>query len=1304
MKSINLITLVITTLFLAAINSTEAQTPIFGNTRAQSEPYIAVNPTDTTNIIGTVIILAGGGSPNEIACYYSFNTGQSWTQIPNLSGAIAAGDPVIAFDPDGTAYLLYQVITASGLYLRKSTDGGITWSSPTTVILYNPSFNTVDRPWMSISSIRNANGFFDIYISHTLFDVVPFGEPPVSEISLLKSNNGGSSFSVVHSVTSASGFTQGSSVAAGPAGEVFLAWAGLNTVSGAAEVISMKRSTDGGVTFSSLNTITAYQIGTKSGDGFILSSEIRADSYPRLAIDNSPGAYRGYAYVTWSGKQSPSGNPDVLMVRWKKNAGGSFEWSNVEVVEGSTGEQWMPAVGTSPDGVISILYYSNPSSASGGQIYTYLKSSTNGGQNFSTATLVGTSTGFNVTVGEKFVGDYFGLACWFGKAHALWSENQNHGSNNRMQAYYRAVTVTQQTPSGYKYVKVNQVDEAGLPFEKFGRWNQGAFTNYKAPHRFLFRSNPSSNEVMRAKQNFKIGSTQKYNKWSIDNDVINHRVFTIDPLTPELRSQFKTANNATLRTEVIDGGSLNIEFRDPWLIDDSDTYGPKNRGQSNALWYSKPSPFSPNTTDPNYKGVFLNQFFTDGIYYSVRPANQTINGLSWFLWNWVTTGATATQPTSSETPVVFTANNADVKARLKLRLGSSISSATASNGQRKLVYTSYAPAKFHLVYESAGEIYYTFSTDNGATWSNEILLSSNDGNNKYPSIAAYQNKVYVVWQRTTSTNNYTIYVRRYTGSSWATRQTLGTASLTTGNNPLPVITMKEVYVGGLRKIRVLSVWKGASALRFRTSDDDGATWDTEASVPNTLSGAKNPSLAAGLFFDYGYQGAYLTYDDGSLIRLATYSTSWATTETPPGSITSNANSSHVTAGATEGVNAHAHVVWQGNDPNSGTAAVFYQRKSGYDGTWSAVQSFVSSGFQRPAITHMLSNNLAMLWDKNGSLYKATYTYSTNSWSAAQNVGTGQYPTPSAAFGSSHPAAKYAYMVNSSAPYKIQISAESLQKPTEEGGKYYRRVAVADTTGSIFLMDLGDVYCKTTKNEIQPLAFVAVNDTLLTLQPDEYWNYLETGPVTITNETDSLIVEERVFTQNAEKFLAAGESEMRISLEVINAESNRKLANLGNAEVVRKNGRAESRRRLKTSFLAGTRVLLRPVVENIAKGKSDLMYSLIHVHDYSHLGKHAGSDPAQQQNRSLTAGYRFGPIYPNPFNPTATITYSLPEEGSVILKVFDVLGHEVATLLDERQAAGEYRVPLDGGNWVSGVYLCRLQAGNFSRTVKVTLVK
>jgi hypothetical protein len=79
-------------------------------------------------------------------------------------------------------------------------------------------------------------------------------------------------------------------------------------------------------------------------------------------------------------------------------------------------------------------------------------------------------------------------------------------------------------------------------------------------------------------------------------------------------------------------------------------------------------------------------------------------------------------------------------------------------------------------------------------------------------------------------------------------------------------------------------------------------------------------------------------------------------------------------------------------------------------------------------------------------------------------------------------------------------------------------------------------------------------------------------------------------------------------------------------------------------------------------------------------------------------------YPNPFNPTTVINYQLPVAGNVSLKVYDVLGKEVMTLVNGRQEAGDYNVSLNAASLSSGVYFYRLQSGNFVQTKKMMLVK
>ncbi len=79
-------------------------------------------------------------------------------------------------------------------------------------------------------------------------------------------------------------------------------------------------------------------------------------------------------------------------------------------------------------------------------------------------------------------------------------------------------------------------------------------------------------------------------------------------------------------------------------------------------------------------------------------------------------------------------------------------------------------------------------------------------------------------------------------------------------------------------------------------------------------------------------------------------------------------------------------------------------------------------------------------------------------------------------------------------------------------------------------------------------------------------------------------------------------------------------------------------------------------------------------------------------------------YPNPFNPTTKIEFALADARFVELKVFDLLGREVATLMREQKAAGAYSVEWNASIFPSGTYLCRLQAGSFAETKKIVLMK
>ena len=94
----------------------------------------------------------------------------------------------------------------------------------------------------------------------------------------------------------------------------------------------------------------------------------------------------------------------------------------------------------------------------------------------------------------------------------------------------------------------------------------------------------------------------------------------------------------------------------------------------------------------------------------------------------------------------------------------------------------------------------------------------------------------------------------------------------------------------------------------------------------------------------------------------------------------------------------------------------------------------------------------------------------------------------------------------------------------------------------------------------------------------------------------------------------------------------------------------------------------------------------------------------EQLNQIPVNFKLEQNYPNPFNPSTNIQYSIPEASFVQLKVYDILGNEVASLVNQEQSAGVYKADFTGTNLSSGFYIAQLKAGNFIKNIKMTLLK
>ena len=121
--------------------------------------------------------------------------------------------------------------------------------------------------------------------------------------------------------------------------------------------------------------------------------------------------------------------------------------------------------------------------------------------------------------------------------------------------------------------------------------------------------------------------------------------------------------------------------------------------------------------------------------------------------------------------------------------------------------------------------------------------------------------------------------------------------------------------------------------------------------------------------------------------------------------------------------------------------------------------------------------------------------------------------------------------------------------------------------------------------------------------------------------------------------------------------------------------------------------------NLASGKYE--YRLKQI-DYN--GNFEYFNLSNEVNVGVPSQFELSQNYPNPFNPSTNVEFGISELGFVSLKVYNALGMEVATLVNEVKPAGYYKVSFNGSNLSSGIYFYSIKAGDFVSTKRMTLIK
>ncbi len=325
-----------------------------------------MNPLDTTNLVAVWRDFRLGY--RRVGYGYTFDGGLTWVQdLFPLTSYSRDSDPGITYDTAGNFYaVILSFNTTSepnGLFVYKSTDGGVTWNGPDTVIDGAPG---VFEDKELIACDRSNSAYTgNLYVTWTRFGYD-------TEILMCRSTDGGNTFVGPVSISDVDG-VQWPVPAVGPNGEVYIAWV---QYSGS---IKFDRSTDGGQTFGT--DITLQPVSFVSGN---INGRIMVFSFPAMDVDITGGPNNGNIYVAYMDYSSRNTDTDIYFT---KSTDGGNTWSQKQRINDdpvSNGcDQFHPWLTVAPDGSIIVVFLDRRRDPNNLLMDLYMTTSTDGGNTWS---------------------------------------------------------------------------------------------------------------------------------------------------------------------------------------------------------------------------------------------------------------------------------------------------------------------------------------------------------------------------------------------------------------------------------------------------------------------------------------------------------------------------------------------------------------------------------------------------------------------------------------------------------------------------------------------------------------------------------------------------------------------------------------------------------------------------------------------------------------------------------------------------------------------------------------------------------
>lgn len=392
-----------------------------------AESAIKFHPTDAS------MVIAGTNGPGSgQGMWYSTNGGSSWTKT-TLPLGNTAGDPSVDWAWDGrfayTTTLSACIFSGCQIYFYRSADGGKTWTSLESLTPGDPRRefgNNVDKEYLHVDKTAGSPYRDRIYVA--------WHESNVQKLA--RSADLGNTFQTISFPGTSDELGIGSDVTTGPDGNVYYIWPAFNS-----RTIRMRKSSDGGATFSATSTVVAP---TQGAFDFPLPSmeARRAFIYVSADADTGSGPFAGSIYAAWTDNvnadsSTPSQNHGRIQVARSRDGGASWQVTTPhETADQLSVDRYHPWLAVGQDGTVHVIYYDTRNDPSRLSVDVYYSASSDGAVTWSAPQRLTSISSVNIADGFEW-GDYNGLDVLGSQLIAIFTDNRREsgGTGDSVDVY-----------------------------------------------------------------------------------------------------------------------------------------------------------------------------------------------------------------------------------------------------------------------------------------------------------------------------------------------------------------------------------------------------------------------------------------------------------------------------------------------------------------------------------------------------------------------------------------------------------------------------------------------------------------------------------------------------------------------------------------------------------------------------------------------------------------------------------------------------------------------------------------------------